>query len=93
MDREKDDVRIVILQRGWVMVGSYSKEGSQCFLRNGSVVRWWGTTRGLGEIAAGGPTEKTKLDPCHGQVEFHELTAIAIIRCNPEKWRDALKPR
>ena len=92
MTKEKEDVRIVILQRGWVMVGNYSKDGEQCFLRNASVLRWWGTTRGLGEIAVGGPTAKTKLDPC-GEVEFHVLTTIAIMRCDAEKWHDALKPR
>ena len=89
---DKIDVRIAILQRGWVMVGEFSKDGSQCFLRNASVVRYWGTTRGLGEIAAGGPTDKTELDPA-GEVEFHELTAIALLRCNPEKWHAALKSR
>jgi hypothetical protein len=79
------DIRIVILQRGWVMVGEYSRDGSQCFLRRASAIRYWGTTRGLGEIALGGPTDKTKLDPC-GEVEFHELTAIAVVRCATEKW-------
>lgn len=86
------DVRIAVLQRGWVMVGEYSKDGSRCFLRNASVIRYWGTTSGLGEIALGGPTDKTKLDWC-GEVEFHELTAVALIRCAAEKWDAYLKPR
>jgi len=80
------DIRIVILQRGWVMVGKFSKRGTQCFLDNGSVIRVWGTTKGLGEIAAG-PTAQTQLDPVP-QVEFHELTVIATLKCDPVKWRD-----
>lgn len=82
---DPNDVRIVILQRGWVMVGRYSRAGTQCHLRDAAVVRVWGTTRGLGEIASGGPTSTTKLDPVP-PVEFHELTVVAAIRCNPEKW-------
>lgn len=80
------DVRIVILQRGWVMVGRYSRKGSQCFLDAASVIRVWGTTRGLGELATSGPLPGTKLDPCNGQVEFHELTAVATLACKVEAW-------
>lgn len=80
-----EDVKIVILQRGWVMVGRYSKNGSECTLERASVIRVWGTTRGLGEIAGGGPTKKTALDPA-GTVRFHELTVIATIDCEASKW-------
>lgn len=83
---KKADIRIVILQRGWVMVGRFGQKGSACWLDGASVIRYWGTTRGLGEIAEGGPTEKTKLDPTHGRVGFHELTVIATISCAEEKW-------
>ncbi len=82
---DKRDIRIVILQRGWVMVGVYGRDGEDCWLDNASVIRRWGTSRGLGELAAGGPLENTKLDPA-GRVEFHALTAIATIRCEANKW-------
>lgn len=81
-----DDIRIVILQRGWVMVGRYERDGSYCTLRDAKVVRKWGTTRGLGEIAENGPMPETVLDPCP-LVEFHELTVIATIRCAADKWQ------
>lgn len=84
MPKSKDDVRIVVLQRGWVMVGRFSQSGSRCALDGASVLRYWGTTRGLGELVDG-PTEKTKLDPC-GRVDFHELTVIASIKVKEEKW-------
>lgn len=80
------DVRIVILQRGWVMVGHYSRKGTQCYLDHASVIRRWGTTAGLGELAAEGPKSNTVLDPCRGQVECHELTVIATLKCRRESW-------
>jgi hypothetical protein len=82
-------IRIVILQRGWVMVGRFSQSGSECTLDNASVIRVWGTTRGLGELAINGPLSGTKLDPCP-TVKFHELTVIATINCVEEKWKSKL---
>lgn len=80
------DVKIVVLQRGWVMVGRFEKSGSECKLHNASVIRSWGTTKGLGEIAADGPTTSTKVDPTNGLVEFDYLTVVATISCNKSAW-------
>jgi len=82
-------VRIVILQRGWVMVGRYSESGDECRLDDCSNVRIWGTTKGLGEIAEGGPTGSTKLDK-QPVTRFHKLTVIATIDCVESKWRKHL---
>lgn len=81
------DIKIVILQRGWIMVGEFSRKGSDCRLTNCSVIRSWGTTKGLGEIAENGPTSTTKLDKNYGTVEFDYLTVVATIMCNEEKWK------
>jgi len=85
---EKQDTKkkICVLQRGWVMVGDFKRDGSDCTLTNASVVRIWGTTKGLGEIALNGPTKDTKLDPC-GTARFDYLTTIAVLDCNEEKWK------
>jgi hypothetical protein len=80
------DIKIVILQRGWTMVGRFERNGSECKLHNASVIRAWGTTRGLGEIAKNGPTSNTKLDPCYGVVEFDYLTVVATIAVDEAKW-------
>ena len=82
------DVKIVILQRGWIMVGRFERKGSDCKLYNASVIRSWGTTKGLGELAEGGPTSSTKLDPCHGVVEFDYLTVVATISCKEKSWKE-----
>lgn len=49
---------ICVLPRGWVLVGNL--EGT-C-LKSAKVIRRWGTTKGLGELAASGPTRETVLD-------------------------------
>lgn len=79
------DRKIVILQRGWVMVGTYTKDGDQCRLDDASIIRMWGTTKGLGEIALNGPTSTTVLDPV-GTVMFNEMTAVAVLDCVESKW-------
>lgn len=83
-------IKIVILQRGWAMVGRFERKNSECKLYGASVIRTWGTTKGLGEIAEGGPTSSTKLDPCYGVVEFDYLTVVATIACNEDKWEGKL---
>jgi hypothetical protein len=80
------DIKIVVLQRGWVVVGRFEREGTQCKLYNASVIRKWGTTCGLGEIAKDGPTSNTILDKCNGAVEFDYLTVIFTIDCEASKW-------
>lgn len=79
------DVRIVILQRGWVFVGVYTEKGDQCFLDSASNVRVWGTSKGLGELAHG-PLKDTKLDPVP-QVQFNKLTVVATIKVNASDWK------
>lgn len=79
-------VKIAILQRGWVCVGRYIKSGDERRLEGASVIRTWGTTKGLGEIAAGGPTNSTKLDPA-GTVRFNALAEVASVDCDSEKWK------
>lgn len=82
-------IRIVILQRGWVMIGYYTESGDNCVLDNAHVIRRWGTTNGLGELANEGKKTNTKLEPT-GHVEFHKLTVVATINCNEALWKDEL---
>jgi len=79
-------IQILVLQRGWVVVGETKKEGSEVVVGKSSVIRRWGTTKGLGEIALGGPTADTVLDPA-GTVRVHELAVVMTIDCDAEKWQ------
>jgi hypothetical protein len=57
------------------------------------VVRWWGTSRGRGELALDGPTRETIVDrePSGG-----EVCRLHVVRCIPcsaracTRWRKAL---
>ena len=86
----KRDIKIVVLQRGWVRVVRFERSGWDCSLHNASVIRAWGTTKGLGEIAIGGPTTNTKLDKCGGLVQFDYLTVVALISCEEKSWKNKL---
>ena len=78
--------QIVILQRGWVVVGDLAKgKGPEQELLDASVIRIWGTKKGLGEIALNGPTPTTILDAC-GTVRFHEMAVVCRLDVNETKW-------
>lgn len=78
-------IRIVVLQRGWVYIGRFSKEGNLCKLHNSYCIRTWGTTKGLQELV-NGATCSTKLDKCDGVVEFDWLTVIHTIEVKESQW-------
>ena len=79
------DIKIVILQRGWVYIGRFTREGNDCKPTNALNIRRWGTINGLPELV-NGPTSDTVLDKCEGVVEFDWLTVIHTITVNQEKW-------
>lgn len=78
--------QIVVLQRGWVVVGKMTKEGNACVLTEASVIRRWGTTGGLPELAEKGPLTETKLEKAAHPVRFHYLTSILTLECGA-KWK------
>lgn len=79
-----DGFRIVVLDKGFVFVGqcdTATKPGiliiTKC--RN---IRYWGTKRGLGELA-NGPLPETKLDDW-GSIEVPDRAVIFTIPCQRE---------
>ena len=76
--------RIVVLQRGWVVVGNVLRIGSDIEIRSARVIRRWGTTSGLGELRDG-PLEGTTLDEA-GTVYAHELGVVLMLDVKAEKW-------
>lgn len=70
---------IVIGNRGNVVVGDLTQEGDMLHLTNASVIRRWGTTDGLGQLAMEGATDKTVLDKC-GDFSCHLLTTCGLIK-------------
>ena len=82
--------RIVVLQRGWVAVGKFSQEGSDCQLDNAAIIRIWGTSKGLPEIVDGPINGKTVLDKSPRPIRFHELTAVLSLDASEEGWKKHL---
>lgn len=76
---------IVIADRGHVWVGTVERGPELTYLRKGATVRQWGTTKGLGEIADGGPTKSTVLDPV-STVVINNRSVIAFMPCDSSKW-------
>lgn len=79
------DLKIVVLDRGFVVVGRVRHEGCYVVITDCSCLRRWGTTAGLGQLAAGGPRAKTKLDP-QPTTRVHELKVVQMIDCDVSKW-------
>lgn len=78
-------MKICVLEQGWVMVGQLEKDGDEYLLINGSVIRRWGTTQGLGELASKGPLPETRLDKIP-LVRFNKSQLIFSISCDESKW-------
>jgi len=76
--------RIVVLHRGWVVVGDYAKKGSEIVVSNALVIRRWGTTKGLGQLRSG-PLANTVLDHV-GTARCHELAVVFTIDCEKGSW-------
>ena len=84
-EKQPSEIKILILQRGWVVVGRITREGSQVIFSGGAVIRRWGTTNGIGELAQSGPLPDTVLDPLE-RGSVHELAIVAEIDCEVNKW-------
>jgi hypothetical protein len=80
------DIKIVVLQRGWIYIGHFERNGNDCKLHNAYCIRIWGTTEGLPELV-NGVTSLTKLDKCEGIVEFDWLTVVHTITVNKSAWK------
>ena len=85
--KTEGNIKIVVLQRGWVVVGRFKRDGNDCTLEDASVIRTWGTTKGLGEIVPG-PTSSTKLDKA-GTIRFDYLTTVLIMDAE-DSWNASL---
>ncbi len=88
--QHEGDIKIVILQRGWVMVGRLERNGSECKLHDSYTINRWGTTKGLGQLASEGFLPDTNHSKNNGVVEFDYLTVVASIACSEDVWKNVL---
>ena len=83
--KDGEKMQIICCHRGFVFVGMVEDAETEVVIRQALCVRKWGTTSGLGEIAIGGPTDKTVLDFA-GTVRVHPLSVVCRIDCEADKW-------
>ena len=50
--------QIVVSEGRWNIVGNVVSSGDGLTILNASVIRYWGTTKGLGELAKSGPDDE-----------------------------------
>lgn len=82
---QNEGLNIVILERGFVYVGDVSINGDWLLITNAKNVRRWGTTQGLGELAAKGPRPETKLD-MGGTIKAPLRAVIGLLKCEASSW-------
>ena len=72
--------QIVIAIQGFVFIGEAERMEHEDGIRltGAAVIRKWGTTAGLGQIALQGPTSETVFDPC-GIVKIPTSSVVATI--------------
>ena len=75
---ELGPTQIVVADKGFVFVGNTEDHADgSVTIRNCKNIRYWGTTRGLGELTTG-PTAKTLSDP-YGTVKLTPILRIAVV--------------
>lgn len=78
-------LKIVILDRGFVLVGRVTVDGDWVHVTSASIIRRWGTSKGLGELAMRGPLSETTLDPI-GTVRSPLRALIGLVDCEAANW-------
>lgn len=77
---------IVVLDNGFVYVGTLITGAKFLTIDNARNIRRWGTARGLGQLALDGPQPNTKLDEC-GSVRALLCELKHWIICEESKWK------
>lgn len=77
--------KIIVLHRGWIVVGNVFTSQDEVLVEGGHVIRRWGTTEGLGELALKGPLPETKLDKIP-TLRVHKLGVVLTLDCAQDRW-------
>ena len=78
-------LQIAVLDRGFVYVGLCSIADGFLTIAEARNVRRWGTSAGLGELAAKGPQPNSKIDSA-GTIHAPLTALVHLIDCTPAAW-------
>lgn len=90
---DQDRIRILVLDRGFVMVGRCPDPKSHGFwltVTDARIIRRWGTSNGLGELV-NGPTAETVLDVVVPEESIPVRAVVRILEVRQEQWEQHLK--
>jgi hypothetical protein len=76
--------RIVVVDRGWVVVGNCIDHGEHIRVEHARCIRVWGTERGLGQLMSG-PTSETKHD-WMGRIDVPMRAVIFTLIVADDAW-------
>lgn len=85
--REDHGIQIVVLDRGFVYIGRVQTDDGWVYITDAKNIRYWGTSKGLGELV-NGPLSETKLDDT-GTVKASRRALIHLIAVDEKKWKSA----
>lgn len=86
MNDKTGTLALVVADRGHVWVGRVTHEADGfTHIAGARIVRRWGTTDGLNQLANEGPRSNTQLDAA-ADVQVRTGAVIYIIPCEAEKW-------
>jgi len=86
VQEKEGKLKIVILNRGWVVIGNFYRDGDMCRVENAYFIRRWGTNKGIGQLAIEGKQPNTELDKVT-DFDFHILTTVGMFECDKSKWK------
>ena len=91
MRKEGENVNIYVQDRGFVLIGEPEPDtlGPDFLfwrLNRCGIVRTWGTTKGLGELAIRGPLTNTVIDVEPDGVMVGKLHTFRVIPCDKKAW-------
>jgi hypothetical protein len=78
-------IQILVLNRGWNVIGNVREKDGKTYITNASIIRRWGTTQGLGELAIKGKLPETILDKCL-DISLDTANVIFCMNCDQSKW-------
>jgi len=76
---------IIVVESGWVFAAVLQDEKDHIRANECAVIRTWGTTNGLGELALKGPTSSTVLERCHVTL-IPKSKVLFTMECAPLVW-------
>jgi hypothetical protein len=83
--RKSPKLIIAVLDRGWVFIGRVEESPGSITLNRAACIRYWGTTKGIGQLALEGPQPQTKLDEA-GTVTVPRHAVICLLEAAEGKW-------